>query len=42
MLGLLAGRPGARAWRRMLPEPASQGGLEVLDPARNQVMQDTA
>jgi len=35
MLGLFAGRPGARAWRRVLSEgaPAPGAGLEVLDAA---------
>ncbi len=35
MLGLFAGRPGARAWRRTLSERATQkgAGLEVIDAA---------
>jgi len=35
MLGLFAGRPGARAWRRTLSEnaPRAGAGLEVLDAA---------
>jgi tRNA-dihydrouridine synthase A len=35
MLGLYAGQPGARAWRRVLSEGAAGGtaGLEVLDAA---------
>jgi tRNA-dihydrouridine synthase A len=35
MLGLFAGRPGARAWRRTLSEraPRPGAGLEVLDAA---------
>jgi tRNA-dihydrouridine synthase A len=35
MLGLFAGRPGARAWRRVLSERATKpgAGLEVLDEA---------
>jgi tRNA-dihydrouridine synthase A len=35
MLGLFAGQPGARAWRRYLSENAhrSDGGIEVLDAA---------
>jgi tRNA-dihydrouridine synthase A len=35
MLGLFAGRPGARGWRRVLSERASKdgAGLEVLDAA---------
>ncbi|MFQ6548722.1 tRNA dihydrouridine(20/20a) synthase DusA [Aestuariibius sp. 2305UL40-4] len=35
MLGLFAGRPGARAWRRCLSEEATRpgAGLEVLDKA---------
>jgi tRNA-dihydrouridine synthase A len=36
VLGLYAGRPGARAWRRVLSEfaPRPDAGLEVLDRAR--------
>ena len=36
MLGLFAGRPGARGWRRTLSEGATRpgAGLEVLDAAR--------
>ena len=39
MLGLFAGRPGARGWRRVLSENAhrSGAGLEVLDAALAQV-----
>jgi tRNA-dihydrouridine synthase A len=33
MLGLFAGRPGARAWRRMLSEGASRGDLGLYDRA---------
>ena len=35
MLGLFAGRPGARGWRRVLSERASRpgAGLEILDAA---------
>jgi tRNA-dihydrouridine synthase A len=35
MLGLFAGRPGARGWRRVLSEGATRpgAGLEVLDAA---------
>ncbi|MEO0990330.1 MAG: tRNA dihydrouridine(20/20a) synthase DusA [Pseudomonadota bacterium] len=35
MLGLFAGRPGARAWRRMLSEGATRNGagIEVLEAA---------
>jgi tRNA-dihydrouridine synthase A len=35
MLGLFHGRPGARAWRRVLSTGASRdgAGLEVLDEA---------
>jgi tRNA-dihydrouridine synthase A len=36
MLGLFQGRPGARAWRRILSE-GSQGGIETLDRALDQV-----
>jgi tRNA-dihydrouridine synthase A len=40
MLGLFAGRPGARGWRRVLSEGASRdgAGLEVLDRALGQVL----
>jgi tRNA-dihydrouridine synthase A len=40
MLGLFAGRPGARGWRRVLSEEASRegAGLEVLDRALDQVV----
>lgn len=39
MLGLFAGTPGARGWRRVLSEGAAQpgAGLEVLDAALAQV-----
>ena len=39
MLGLFAGRPGARGWRRTLSEGAHRGGagLEVLDAALQHV-----
>jgi tRNA-dihydrouridine synthase A len=39
MLGLFAGRPGARGWRRVLSEGASRdgAGLEVLDAALGMV-----
>jgi len=39
MLGLFAGRPGARGWRRLLSEGASRpgAGLEVLDAALAEV-----
>ena len=35
MLGLFAGRPGARGWRRILSEEANRpgAGLEVLEKA---------
>lgn len=33
MLGLFHGRPGARAWRRILSERGSAGGLEDYDAA---------
>ncbi|SIO07604.1 tRNA-U16,U17-dihydrouridine synthase [Rhodovulum sp. ES.010] len=38
MLGLFAGRPGARAWRRVLSEGATRpgAGLELLDEALRQ------
>jgi tRNA-dihydrouridine synthase A len=40
MLGLFAGRPGARGWRRVLSEESSRtgAGLEVLDRALDQVL----
>jgi tRNA-dihydrouridine synthase A len=40
MLGLFAGRPGARGWRRVLSEGAHRdgAGLEVLDEALSRVM----
>ncbi len=39
MLGLFAGRPGARAWRRMLSEQASRPGAgpEVVEAALSQI-----
>lgn len=39
MLGLFAGRPGARAWRRVLSEGATRpgAGLELLDAALGQL-----
>ncbi|MEL6690742.1 MAG: tRNA dihydrouridine(20/20a) synthase DusA [Pseudomonadota bacterium] len=42
MLGLFAGQPGARAWRRILSEGATQtgAGLEVLFSARDAVRQE--
>lgn len=39
MLGLFHGRPGARQWRRVLSEGASQGGIEVYDAALAQTRQ---
>lgn len=48
MLGLFAGRPGARAWRRVLSEraPRTGAGLEVIDaalePVRNAKMDSGA
>jgi tRNA-dihydrouridine synthase A len=40
MLGLFAGRPGARGWRRVLSDQASRdgAGLDVLDRALDQVL----
>ena len=40
MLGLFAGRPGARGWRRVLSEQAHRpgAGWEVLDGALAEVM----
>jgi len=37
MLGLFQGRPGARAWRRILSEGAGKGGIEVFDRALEHV-----
>jgi tRNA-dihydrouridine synthase A len=39
-LGLFHGRPGARAWRRVLTEEGSKSGagLQVLDKALDQVL----
>lgn len=39
MLGLFAGRPGARGWRRVLSEqgPRSGAGLDVLDAALDKI-----
>jgi tRNA-dihydrouridine synthase A len=44
MLGLFAGRPGARSWRRVLSERAHRegAGLEVLDAALGEVIQRAA
>ncbi|MDJ1017652.1 MAG: tRNA dihydrouridine(20/20a) synthase DusA [Paracoccaceae bacterium] len=44
MLGLFAGRPGARAWRRTLSELATRdgAGIEVLREALNSVPRDWA
>ena len=44
MLGLFHGRPGARAWRRVLTEEGAKpgAGLEVLDRALEQVHDRTA
>jgi tRNA-dihydrouridine synthase A len=44
MLGLFAGQPGARGWRRTLSEKAVKpgAGLEVLDEALAQVLPETA
>ena len=44
MLGLFAGRPGARGWRRVLSERATRegAGLEVLDAALEQVTAQAA
>ncbi len=44
MLGLFAGRPGARLWRRVLSERANRegAGLEVLDAALGEVTQRAA
>ena len=43
MLGLFAGRPGARAWRRMLSEGATQPGAStaLVEAAMAQVPKDT-
>jgi tRNA-dihydrouridine synthase A len=37
MLGLFAGRPGARGWRRMLSEGAGDGTLSAFDRALDAV-----
>jgi tRNA-dihydrouridine synthase A len=37
MLGLFTGRPGARAWRRMLSEARPTAGPETLEAAAAQV-----
>lgn len=44
MLGLFAGRPGARAWRRMLSEGANRAGAgpELVEQALAQVAGDAA
>ena len=44
MLGLFAGRPGARAWRRMLSEGASRPGAgpELVEEALTQIAPDLA
>ncbi|WP_084398845.1 tRNA dihydrouridine(20/20a) synthase DusA [Henriciella aquimarina] len=44
MLGLFAGQPGARAWRRVLSEKAVKpgAGLDVLDEALAQVAPEAA
>ena len=44
MLGLFAGRPGARAWRRVLSEGATRDGaaLDVLDAALAEVARPAA
>lgn len=42
MLGLFHGRPGARAWRRMLSERGSSGGLADYDAALAAVEGDAA
>ena len=41
MLGLFAGRPGARAWRRHLSENAPKAGPEVLEEALAHVLAPT-
>jgi tRNA-dihydrouridine synthase A len=44
MLGLFSGRPGARAWRRVLSEGATHNGagLDLLDAALAQVQAEAA
>lgn len=42
MLGLFAGQPGARAWRRMLSEGAPGGGIDVYDSVLAQLEQRMA
>jgi tRNA-dihydrouridine synthase A len=43
MLGLFAGRPGARAWRRMLSDDANKPGVgpELVLAALAQIIQTT-
>jgi tRNA-dihydrouridine synthase A len=43
MLGLFAGRPGARAWRRMLSEGATRPGAgpELVEAALSQLAPNT-
>jgi tRNA-dihydrouridine synthase A len=42
MLGLFHGRPGARAWRRILSEQGPRGGLAAYDAALGQAMRAAA
>jgi tRNA-dihydrouridine synthase A len=44
MLGLFAGRPGARGWKRMLSEEAHRDGAgpEVVERALDEVTQRAA
>jgi len=42
MLGLFAGQPGARNWRRMLSDAGPQGGLEDFDSALAQMSRSMA
>lgn len=42
MLGLFAGQPGARQWRRMLSEAAPGGGLDEYDRALAQMARSLA
>jgi tRNA-dihydrouridine synthase A len=37
MLGLFAGRPGARAWRRILSERGHIGGTDLVEEALGHV-----
>ena len=42
MLGLFAGQPGARAWRRILSERGHIGGTELVQEALGHVISQVA